>query len=370
MAEREYRLSTFHTSCWVLGLVAFVELAAVGLALGLQRQQPAAALVPTEPQVIEKVVTRYRPLPAEKETVIVEKPVYIEREIAALPDGPPLDYDFEPVQEVRLGTPPIASPVVEKYVEDSRSLRIAGDNMRATLKLDAAAKIAPTDANVLYQFAEVYSAMGIYDKAADYYQKVFELGTIKAGSLYEMAALKLRDGIEQPEDMAIKFALGQVRVYRDTTWTEGERVILTVPVSAAPDLNVSAAELDRALQVQVFLYDEFDGKPVLWDDATSSMDTQWATPPVDWQDGGEELLRVIYEIPSQTDGTSHLFGQRSYFGQVVELYYESALIDRLASPRRLAREVKARGEEVYFYPDNYIPSDFNFENPLLPPLPE
>jgi hypothetical protein len=47
----------------------------------------------------------------------------------------------------------------------------------------------------------------------------------------------------------------------------------------------------------------------------------------------------------------------------------------LASPRRLARDVIApgqdvRGEEVFYYPDNYVPEDFNFENPLLPPLPE
>lgn len=369
MAERDYRLSTFHTSCWVLGLIAFVELAAVGLVLGLQRQQPLA-VAPSEPQIIEKIVPQYRTLPAETKTVVVEKPVYIEKEIATLPEGPPINYPFEPVEDLQLGTPPIASPVVEKYVEESRSLRIAGDNMRATLKLDAAAKIAPTDANVLYQFAEVYSAMGIYDKAGDYYQKVFELGTIKAGSLYEMAALKLRDGIEQPEDMATKFALGRVRVYRDSTWNEGERIILTIPVSAAPDLGLNASELDQALQVQVFLYDEYEGKPVLWDNSISSIDTQWVTPPVDWQDGGEELFRVIYEIPSQNDGTSHLLGQRAYLGQVVELFYESALIDRLASPRHLAKEVQARGEEIYFYPENYVPEDFNFENPLLPPLPE
>lgn len=369
MAERGERLSTFHTSCWVLGLIAFVELAAVGMALGLQRPQ-AVATAPTETKIVEKLVTQYRTLPPEKETIIVEKPVYVEPEVADLPEGPPIDYDFEPVKNIKLGVPPIANPVVEKYIEDSRRLRIAGDNMRATLKLDAASKLAPEDANVLYQFGEVYSAMGIYDKAADYYQQVFELGTVKAGSLYEMAAIKLRDGIEQPEDMATKFALGRVRVYEDSSWAEGERVILTIPVSAAPDLGLDAAELDRALQVQVFLYDQMDGKPMLWDSATSSMDTQWVTPPVDWQDGGEELLRVIYEIPSQSSGTSHLLGQREYFGQVVELYYESALIDRLASPRRLAKEVKARGEEIYFYPENYVPDDFNFENPLLPPLPD
>lgn len=369
MAHNNYRLGTFHTTCWVLGLIAFVELAAVGLVLGLNRQQPLV-IEQSEPQivVVEKPSNQFKTLPAEREVVVVEKPIYLEAEIPPLPQAPPIYDGFEPIKDYPLTTPPIANPLVEKYVEESRSLRIAGDSMRALLKLEEAAKTAPNDANVLYQFAEVYETMGIYDRAADYYQEVFELGTVSAGSLYEMAAIKLRDGIDQPEDMATKFALGRVRVYEDTNWEEGERVILTIPVSAAPDLGLNAAELDRALQVQVFLYDQLDGEPTLWDSASSSMDTQWVTPPVDWKDGGEELLRVIYEIPHQGKGANHLFGAREYFGQVVELFYESALIDKLASPRRLAKEVKARGEEVYFYPENYVPDDFNFENPLLPPL--
>lgn len=369
MGISDNRLGIFHTSCWVLGLIAFVELAAVGLALGLDRQPVSTASVAlTEPQIVEKIVTEYRTLPAEKETVVIEKPVYLEREIAALPDSPPLDYEFEPIKELKLATPSIASPLVERLVEESRSLRIAGDSMRSMLKLEEASKTAPDDANVLYQFGEVYSTMGLYDKAADYYQKVFALGTVKAGNLYDLAAIKLKDGIEQPEDMATKFALGRVRVYEDTDFNGGERVILTIPVSAAPDLGLNASELDRALRVVVNLYDQLDGKPVLWDETTSTMETQWVTPPTDWQENGEELLRVTYVIPRQNDGTSHLLGQREYFGQVVELFYENALIDRLASPRRLAKEVKAKGEDVYFYPENYVPNDFNFENPLLPPL--
>ena len=369
MSHNDYRLSTFHTTCWVLGLIAFVELASVGLVLGLNRQQPIVVeATDPEVQVIEKPVIQYRTLPAEKETVVIEKPIYLEAEIGPLPDSPPI-YDYEPIVDIPLKVPSIANPLVEKYVEESRSLRIAGDSMRALLKLEEATKSAPDDANVLYQFAEVYETMGIYDKAADYYQKVFELGTVRAGSLYEMAAIKLRDGIEQPEDMATKFALGRVRVYKDSSWEDGERVILTIPVSAAPDLGLDASELDRALQVQVFLYDQLDGAATLWDSASSSMETRWVTKPVDWKDGGEELLRVIYEIPSQGGGSDHLFGSRQYFGQVVELFYENSLIDKVASPRRLATEVKApRGEEVYFYPQDYIPDDFNFQNPLLPPL--
>ena len=255
------KLGTFHTACWVLGLIAFVELAAVGMALGIQRKV-VTHTQPSEPQIIETIITDHKPLQPEKEIVVIEKPVYIQPkavEIAALPDGPPvIDYEFDPMPDIRLGNPPIADPRVEKLVDDSRALRIAGDNARAFLKLEEAAKRAPQEPNVLYQYAEVYSSMGLYDKAADYYEAVFALGTVKAGNLYEIAAIKLRDGIERPEDMATKFALGRVRVYEDSTWQEGQRVILTIPVSAAPDLNLSEQELNRALLVDVLLYDVLD----------------------------------------------------------------------------------------------------------------
>jgi hypothetical protein len=370
MSGETQRLGVFHTTCWVLGLIAFVELAAVGLAMGLQREVSSSL---TEPRIVERVVTEYRTLPAEKETVVVEKPVYIEKEIPSLPDGPPT---FRPENvDVPLTTPPIADPVVERLVEEARTLRVAGDSMRAMLKLEEAIKKAPENANVLYQFAEVYETMGLYDQAADHYQKVFELGTMGAGSLYELAAVKLRDGIEQPEDMAGKFALGRVRVFEDKSWPEGQRVVLSIPVSAAPGMSQSAKELEQALELQVHIYDQLKGEAVRRDSYSSNFKESWVTPPIDWQDGGEELLRVIYEIPEEGKGTTHLLGQRRYLGQVVELYYEGELLDRLASPRRLAREVIApgqdvRGEEVFYYPDNYVPDDFNFENPLLPPLPE
>ena len=44
------QLGTFHATCWVLGLVAFVELVALGAALALRDQAP---------EVVERVVTEY-----------------------------------------------------------------------------------------------------------------------------------------------------------------------------------------------------------------------------------------------------------------------------------------------------------------------
>ena len=49
-----FRLRTFHAACWVMGLVAFVELVAVGVALALQKQRPP------ETRIVERV--KYVPL--------------------------------------------------------------------------------------------------------------------------------------------------------------------------------------------------------------------------------------------------------------------------------------------------------------------
>jgi len=359
-------LPVFRIACWVLGLIAFLELTALGAAIALRLQNEQTPSQAADPEII----TRYVPIEGPTREVIVEKPVYAHQtpETASLPPRPPR-YVPEDIQ-IKLGRPQIADPVLEGLVESAQTLRVSGDLMRATMKLEEASNRAPEDEpNLLYEFGMLYESMGIFDKAADYYQRVFELGTVKAGNLYEFAAVKLRDGVERPEDMADKFALGQTRVYRDRTWQEGERVILTIPVSAAANLNLNSEELKSALEVQVHLYDEIQGRSEPQDPITSAVETQWVTPPVDWREGGEELLRVIYEIPGAQSQDAFLLGQRRYLGQVVELYFQGEILDRLASPRRLAQKVQARGEEVYFYPNDYVPDDFNYENPLLPPLP-
>ena len=365
------KLNTFQVSCWGLGLVAFVELAAVGLALNVR---PGEQTTP-EPQIITQTVTvtEYQEMPGKEKTVIVEKPVYITQEapeVPPLPDGPPIiDFDFEPLQDIKLAPPPIANPGVRELVEEARTFRIAGDFVQAFLRLEDASQLTPNDANVLYQLAEVHSAMGMYDQAADYYEDVFRLGTVKAGSLYDLAVLKLKEGIDEGKEMLDKFVLGRVRVKRDPNWSGGERIILTIPVSAAPNLNLSGEELRQALSVDVIVYDFFRDEPVEWDRQRASLDKQWVTPPIDWQGEGEELLRVIYERPSFGEEENFLFETRKYYGQVVELFYKGEVIDSIASPRRLASKASsARGEEALYYPESFIPDDFNFDNPLLPPI--
>ena len=356
-----FRLHVFHVGCWVLGLIAFAQLVAVGVALGLERQQGG------QPQIVERV--EYVPLrigvpapgPVDPPVAVVPAPT---PEPVPTPAYTPPTVPVSPPQP--LATPPIADPIVERLVREAQQARVADDMRKAIVKLEEAAGRAPDEPNVLYQFAQVFEAMGIYDKAEDYYQRVFELGTLKAGGLYELAAHKLSHGFLLAEQMQGKLALGRVRIFPDKKEEGGEKIILTIPVLAAPEQEIEPEKLE----VSVSFFDKLEDE-VVPAATRNAPEVRWATEPVDWQGGsGEELLRVTYFIPKGDVQELHLFGQRTYFGQLVELSYGGELVDSQAWPRTLARKVNAPGEDPLFLPEEFLPEDFNPGSPLLPPLPQ
>lgn len=355
-----YRLHAFHVGCWVLGLIAFAEMVAVGVALGLDQQKAA------RPMIVERV--EYVPLnlggggregvasgvsAAIPALAVVPAPVYTPAEVA-------------PVQLRPLNTPAIADPIVERLVREALTARVAGDMPVAIVKLEEASKLVPDEPNVLYQFAQVFEEMGVYDQAENYYQKVFELGTLKAGGLYELAAHKLSHGFLLAEQMQGKLALGRVRQFFDKRADGGERVILTIPVLAAPNQELNP----DLLEVSVGFYDKLQDE-VVPAAPRNAPEVKWSTQPVDWQGAnGEELLQVTYFIPKGDLQEQHLFGQRVYCGQLVELIYQGELVDSQAWPRTLAHKVNAPNQDPLILPEEFLPPDFNPDCPLLPPLPQ
>lgn len=349
----------------------------MGVALALRSQQNENS----EPVVVERVVKEYLPVPQSL------PPTPAERAITPLPDleaitdpvpvAPtelkPLPEHFTSVDELmqiptaalgktpELPAPFIADPEVEKWVADARAARVRDDLAAAILKLEAAEEKAPNDPNVLYQFGEIFEAVGNYDKAADYYEKVYGLGPEKAGSLLELAALKLSHGFEHAKKMEGKLALGRVRQFNDKSVEKGEKIILTIPVLAAPG---EAIDLEK-LKVKVSFFDKYEDK-IEEEMPNSKHERRWVTEPTDWSEG-EELLRVTYFIPPGDTRDEHLLGARKHFGQIVELQYDSELLDQQAWPRLLARQRNIPEANPLFIPKEYLPEDLNPGNPLLPP---
>lgn len=350
----------FVLSCWGLGLIAFLQLLIAGMALAARME--AGRQVKIVEREVEKIVPIRVAAPPSPEPSTSTLPESI---LAKKPEEP------EPAPKPEaLVVPPIADPRTENLVTAGRKARVAGDMGLAIVKLEEALAQSPGDSSVIYELGMVHEAMGIYDKAADYYEQVFQLGIAGAGELYHSAATKLRDGFEQPSDMRGNLALGRVRIFQDTKAKDGQRVVLSVPVQKAPDAKVESQEIEVAV---TFFNKTEKGKIVQLEDETWAQAT-WATLPFDWA-SGEETLRMNYVIPQQNEPARHLFGTLSYYGQIVVLSYKGEVLDVQAWPRDLAAKLdksSSLGQQGNDFPEfleqDTLPPNFDPEIPLLNPL--
>jgi len=346
----------FPIACWALGLVGFSELIVGGLALAARMEDSKQVRV-IEKEV-QKIITVEVPAkrPAGEDASVVARPPGV----TPAPASPaPVMPAPTPIEE-----PKIADPLAEKLVGEGRKARVNGDMGLAILKLTESLKQAPDDPSVLYELGLVHEAMGIYDQAAAYYQKVFEKGVSGAGALYELSAKKLSEGIDQPADLLGKLALGRVRIFKDTR-ENSQRVILTIPVQKDPSSEIDLAEIEVSV---LFFNRTSKGEIVQLEDKSWVTKQEWSTLPFDWI-GGEESLQVTYVIPSQDNRTEHLFGQQTHYGQVVSLTYKGEVLDVQAWPRDLAARVAqpsaAPGhQKVPEFLD--LPPELNMDAPLLP----
>jgi hypothetical protein len=356
------RVPVFPIACWSLALMAFVQLLVAGMALA-KRFEDSRQVRVVEKEVLKPMVVRVpapAPAPAKPsaEAAVVSRP--------PAPEAPPA----RAVAPTPLTAPPIADPRSERMVKEAREARVAGDMGKAIVKLEEALEKSPDDPSVHYELGLVHEQMGVFDTAAMHYEKVFQMGVSGAGSLYEMAAAKLRDGFEQPDAMLGKLALGRVRIFNDPKHEGGQRVILTIPVEKAPADEIDVADI----AVSVTFFNRTSKGEIVQLEDKSWVTEQWVTLPFDWT-GGEESLRMTYAIPPQDTQTEHLFGGRTYYGQVVSLMYKGEVLDVQAWPRDLAARIPKQpaagtGNPVAPEFQDTLPPDFDPQVPLLPPLPQ
>jgi len=352
----------FAISCWVLALIAFVQLLVAGMALGTKFDQSRQVRY-IEKEVPKTVIIRL-PTPA-KEPELASNPVVSRPPVARPAPAAPVIPEIAPTP---VSTPKIDDPRSERLVKEARQAYVAGDMGVAIVKLEEARSISPEDPNVHYELGRVHELMGVFDVAAAHYEIVFQMGVSGAGSLYELAAGKLRDGFEQPDAMLGKLSLGRVRIFNEARHDDGQRVILTIPVQKAP-----AQEIDvKEIAVSVTFFNKTSKGEILQLEDKSWVKEQWVTLPFDWA-GGEEDLRMTYQIPSQDEATAHLFGERTYYGQVVSLMYKGEVLDVQAWPRDLAARIAqqpAANPAGALQPDfqDTPPPDFDPNAGMLPPL--
>ena len=337
--------------------MAFSQLLVAGLALAtrFEESRVARTVIKEVPTLIAvRVPAAGAAAPDRSSSVVTRPPVSPPAALLPLPAPSPVI------------TPKVGDPRSERLVHEARQARVAGDMMLAIVKLEEALTQSPDDPSVHYELGLVHEQMGVFDTAAAHYEKVFQMGVSGAGSLYGLAAAKLRDGFEQPDAMLGKLSLGRVRIFKDPDNETGQRVILTIPVQKAPGEEIDAGKVS----VEVLFFNRTAKGEIIQLEERSWSQEEWVNPPYDWADE-EENLRATYTIPSQDRQTEHLFGERAYYGQVVILHYGEEVLDVQAWPRDLAAKIpKPRsaspGDPLPSGFQDSLPPEFDPSLPLLP----
>ncbi len=351
------RPPVFAICCWALALMAFSQLLVAGLALAtkFEESREVRTVIKEVPKLVAVRVPAAVAEQSRSSPVVSHPP--LEPPVASLPPPTPVT------------VPQVGDPRSERMVREARQARVAGDMGLAIVKLEEALSQSPDDPSVHYELGLVHEQMGVFDTAASHFEKVFQMGVSGAGSLYALAAGKLRDGFEQPDAMLGKLSLNRVRIFKDTKNEAGERVVLTIPVQKAPGQEIDVAEI----AVSVTFFNRTSKGEIVQLEDKSWVTEQWVTLPFDWV-GDEESLRMTYAIPPQDGQTEHLFGGRSYYGQVVSLLYKGEILDVQAWPRDLAAKLPrspaaASGDPLLPEFQDSLPPGFDPNLPLLPPLP-
>ena len=301
-----------------------------------------------------------------------------------------------PLPSVAPSAPPVALPVtqataaltppttvsseIDRLTKQAQAARESGDTVNALARLQDAAQRDPKNAEVLAEIAMIYESTQNFDKSAETWRRVQEIGP-SAGTLYDVADMKLKTGVPTsttttnaaPAPTAIaKLEVASSRGTVEGIPTGSTLGISEVAASETPDpdsetnlmLRISVKKrpstvIDHTkVKIQVFFYDTVGDNDIKLTDADVSY--EWLTPNHDWANSSNETLAVTYIRPKSKAKTAESdlaaaaaainpakkgkpmkasqpaeSGARKYLGYIVRVYYNDQLQDKRADPTKL-----------------------------------
>lgn len=243
--------------------------------------------------------------------------------------------------------PPPPENRFQELLQQGRQLRERGDTAAAMVKFREAQTIDQQSPEAIYEIAVTYERMGLMDKAAEQWRRIYEMGESAGGAFYVAAEARLKMSqaqamvavqMAQQNEMAKEgpissykpnaiLGIGEVtRVERPESG--GLRFALRVPIKGKRTEKISVGDVD----IQVFFYDQVDGKSIVQTDADLSY--RFASSPVDWAGSDPEILEVEYSR-QPVIGKNSRPEQREFYGYVVGLYHKGELQDVKAEPSAL-----------------------------------
>jgi tetratricopeptide (TPR) repeat protein len=297
---------------------------------------------------------------------------------SAAPSAPPVALTVaSPALEPATSTVSVA----DRLLKQANAARESGDTVNALARLQDAAQRDPKNAEVLAEMAMIYESIQNFDRSADTWKRVQEIGP-SAGPLYELADMKLKTGVSAPGSTtgsaldvgkpATTLDASSVRSTSEGIPAGSTLAITEVTASETPDpdaetnlmLRIAVRKRPQAVidhtkvKIQVFFYDTVGDNDIKLTDADVSY--EWLTPNHDWAASNSETLAVTYIRPKSKASTAESnlataaaainpakkgkpvkaapaldASNRKYLGYIVRVYYNDLLQDKRAEPSRL-----------------------------------
>jgi tetratricopeptide (TPR) repeat protein len=323
---------TFIISISVLGLCALVQFGAVTWVFISRFQASLAAekMAPAFPGATEE---------GAPDRLITDDP------LAELPGPAPLEQPRPtPAGALSKPTPaPVVPPrrtstsFAEELATQGRALRDRGDTSAALTKFLEAQRLMPNNPIFFAEAATTYEKMGLADRAAEQWRKIYEMGEA-AGVFFAAAEAKLhpaplaaQKSIGSAETSGIQpgSVLGLAEIVQEdhTTKPDQRQLVLRVPLKSRPGIAIDVKDV----AIHVFFYDQLpDGSIV---QTNANVGSHWVTLPADWSDSDIEVLEVEYQQQPQVEGE-----ERVFHGYVVRVYYRKELQDMRAEPVQLLKK--------------------------------
>jgi hypothetical protein len=239
----------------------------------------------------------------------------------------------------------------DELVQQGRALRERGDTTSALIRFREAQTLEPRNPLPIAEAARTYEAMAFYEKAAEQWKRIYDMGESAAGSFYIAADARLKqsqtlalmqaqqataanDVTVSTTNAGATLGIGIISMEEQADPDAERKFLLRVPLRAKPRARVEV----RDVVIQVLFYDLVDNKDVV--QTSANVNSRWASTPPDWSDGDTEVLEVEY-AQAKADATEAKPEARKYFGYIVRLYYKEELQDSRAEPARLGAQFPA-----------------------------
>ena len=132
----------------------------------------------------------------------------------------------------------IEDPILERLVCTGEELRGEGNISSALQALRQAEEALPDHPRVLAEMAVTLSQMGANPQADNYWQKLVDIGPLRAGDYYGLARKQL-DGEEPATADKVErlMSIGEIKVNEAAPGSEGQKVALRIVIDSDPALK-------------------------------------------------------------------------------------------------------------------------------------